>query len=186
MLGGCTSVINNRVCKFSGILWSHRRKIFRQQVVKLFDPSFRSLRKLGHQAPNYALYPAFLLLEGLLIFWQLWRMNTTSQATTSEALLYIDQAEMSAKIPQLESKPLCTAYVVLRCTEVKHYWKCTLKETVSFVKKDAVTTPACQAKTYPCNILIWKTERMWLPYASHFKSVKNPTQLTLSLKLSPQ
>lgn len=62
-------------------------------------------------------------------------MNTTSQATTSEALLYIDQAEMSAEIPQLESKPFCTAYVVLCCTEVKHYWKCTLKETVSFVKK---------------------------------------------------
>lgn len=76
----------------------------RQQAVKGFAPSFRTLRTLRHQAPTYSLYPAFLLQKGS-DFPDNYSGLTPPQPNACEAFLYTETAE-------LERKAFCAAQPV--------------------------------------------------------------------------
>lgn len=87
MLGGCTSVTTTKVCKLSGIIPTHRWKMFTQQMTKRLDPHFWSLWR-NWVMKIYPLYPA-VLLKGQFIVCQSRGIKTTSQSTSFVKPFYI-------------------------------------------------------------------------------------------------
>lgn len=133
MLGGCTNVISTTVCKLSGIIRTHRWKMLVEQTVKRLDPHFGSL--WGNWVMKiYPLYPV-VLLKGQFIVCKSHGIKTTSQSSSSEALLYLYHVQSCLQKCQCGIKPFWTTYIVLTYTKIKYCSTIYCERQISFVKK---------------------------------------------------